>query len=268
MDLTQLIRTIQDATGPVVVKLGDLIYDRANKKVTDLERYDLAPRRTRGTVVVLSPESFVAYWRDHATENSRIYVDTTPSSPSLFGVINHPHPTQRDWADHRVVLEFRKTPEWQTWVENDKASMSQVDFAEFLDDNVKDIVEPSSADMLEIVQTMSAKRTGNFRSATRLQDGSFAFLHSEDVEARAGKEGQLTIPSTFKLGIAPFEGMPKYAVTARLRYRLADGALTFNYALDRLSDTVRTAIDDARKVIEDGTGLKAFVGNPPVIPVN
>lgn len=109
--------------------------------------------------------------------------------------------------------------------------MDQAAFAEFIEDNAQNIVEPSSAEILEIAQSLQVKRGVAFESGQRLADGNVQFGYREETTATAGSAGQLRIPATLTLALRPFEGGEAYKVTAHFRYRLQGSALTLGFKL-------------------------------------
>jgi uncharacterized protein YfdQ (DUF2303 family) len=144
------------------------------------------------------------------------------------------------WGGHTITLKLSKSPEWQRWAGRSGQLSSQADFAEFIEDNAKDIVEPSSAEILEIAQSLQVKRGVEFESGTRLQDGNVQFGYRESTTATAGSVGQLVIPEKITLALRPFKGGDAYSVTALFRYRLQGSQLTLGFKLQ-----------DPEKIIED-----------------
>lgn len=234
----------------------------------DLDIYRERPRRKTGVVTVRDAASFTAYVAKHGIEDTELWAD--PVSYGLIGVINAHGDSDAagneegwaGWGDHRVVLKLAKTRAWTAWEKLDGQLLDQVTFAEHLEQRLADIVEPAGADMLEIAQTFTAKRNIQFDSSQRLASGQTQLRYHEEIEAKAGTKGGLAVPEAFKLGLVPFEGCEGYAVIARLRHRIHDGALRIGYVLDRPEDILRAAFDDIVKAVDDGTTQTVFMGTP------
>lgn len=208
----------------------------------DLEKYALMPRRAQGTYRPATVEALVAVIeRHHSADTTTIWVH--PTSGKIVAVFNDASTTRPGFRDHSARLILTPTKEWTHWASQDGMLLGQATFAEHIEDGLPEIVSPPAADMLELAQTMQATFGAEFRSAIRLQDGSVQTVYNEQLDAAAGKSGQMTIPSTFSLAIAPFLGEQPYAVTARLRYRLNSGKLTIGYRLERPEQVVRDALD-------------------------
>lgn len=236
-------------------------------KVIDLEQlrepFAAHPRRKRGTVTVRDAESLVAYIDRHGTDHTEVWADR--GLGQIVAVING-HAAHHDGlaghGDHRVTLALRHTPAWKAWATLNTKMLGQAQFAEHIEDRQIDIVDPKPADMLEVVQTFKAAKKVDFESSQRLSSGEVVLEYRETVNAQAGKKGQLTIPERFTLGLIPYEGSDAYRVTARLRYRIADGQLHLGYALDRPEDVLENAFNDVVAEVEAGIEAPLFRGWP------
>jgi uncharacterized protein YfdQ (DUF2303 family) len=160
------------------------------------------------------------------------------------------------------VLQLEHTDEWKHWTSLDKQLVGQTDFAEHIEQGLKEIVEPPAADMLELAQTFHAAQSASFRSATRLHNGITQVQYDEEVDASAGRSKQLEIPQEFTLAIAPFVGEEPYRVTARLRYRLSSGNLKLGYQLVRPADVVRDCLSSIADRLTEEFG-DVFSGTAP-----
>lgn len=201
------------------------------------------PRRKTGTYVVHDGSSMVAYIGRHGTEDTEVWADMSAATVTAY--INGHGVDQPGHHDHAVRLSLQVTPAWKAWTARDRQMQTQVAFAEQIEDRLADIVEPKGATMLELAQSFQAKRNLSFESSKALSTGEVQLEYREQVEATAGKAGRLQIPQKFVLGIAPFEGSSPYKVTARLRYRIAEGGgLQLGYTLDRPEDVLRVAFED------------------------
>ena len=152
-----------------------------------------APLRKRGTVRVFDAASFNAILEANDGDKATIYIDRDADKPEIVAVLNGNGEGGPGWGDFRVEIVFRLTPQWKKWKHIDGKMLPQVTFAEFIEENIGDIVSPSGADMLEIAQDLSAKRSVDFKSNVRLADGRLQFQNIENIEAQVGP-GQIGIP--------------------------------------------------------------------------
>lgn len=250
---------------------GVLVPPDAEHRLVDLERYLAYPHRKRGHVVVHEPVSLADYVRRHATASTALYADVRDGT--VTAVLNDHQPEsgpdesvgEAGWGDHRAVLDLRPSHEWKVWTNLDGKGMGQTAFAEHLEDNYLDIVDPDHATMLEIAQSIEATSSGNFKSRQRLQDGQVALRYEETVDARAGTKGDLTIPETFTVALRVWEGLDPVELTCRLRYRIRDGQLSIGYKLERLDDIKDKAFAQVVDTVEqhtDHTCLRGAAPNP------
>lgn len=167
------------------------------------------------------------------------------------------------WADWRAELRLPLTPEWRTWLGVAGKDLSQLEFADFLEDHRLDVKDPDGATLLEIVTNITATRTAHFAQAQNLADGRIQFQVSEGLETRAGKAHTLTIPNSISLGLRPFAGGEAYRLDARLRYRInAEKGLSLSLRLDSPDDVIAHAFDQVVERITAQTGLPVYYGEP------
>lgn len=211
-------------------KIGQFAVIPKDYQLHNLEKYALKPDRKRGTVVMHDADSFIHYFNKHATECAEIYAQIDP--PKFVGVLNDHTKESAGWKDHKAIYDCPFSVEWIEWQKYDKEAMSQANFADFIERNLPDIVEPDGADMLEISRSLQAKKKVNFSSGIRLSNGQQELTYEEEISGTSAK-GKLQIPETFKIGIAVLEGGDPYSVEARLRYRIQDARLVMWYELVR-----------------------------------
>lgn len=241
-------------------------------RVIDLEGYAARPKRRSGLVKFEEPGSFERYVNEfQSAGGTRLYADL--AGGQVTAILNDDNPNPSDagngaWRDHQAVLLMQPTLEWMAWTGRAKVFTGQVEFAEFLEEHLADVIEPSSADLIEIARTFTASNNISFRSAVNLSSGETQFAYDEELEAKAGAKKQLTVPTEFKLSLSIYEGTDPVQVTARLRWRLKDGDLRIGYLLNDAKRMEREAFRSEVATASAATGLEAFFGTPagPVRP--
>lgn len=233
----------------------------ADYKVVDLERLLPAPTRKRAKVTLAQTGAFIDYYLKHRVgSQSQIYSTTEP--PRFVAVLDDHGEFAPGWREHLAYYNCTLAAEWETWVKANKKPMTQTDFAQFIEDNLPDIVDPVAAEMLEISRTLEAKKKVNFASGVRLSNGGVQFTYEEEVQGTAQK-GNLSVPEIFGIGIPVFHGGPRYKVEARLRYRIGDGgALSMWYDLVRPHKIIEDAALEVWQEIEQQTGETILHGSP------
>lgn len=234
-------------------------------KVHDLESYMPQPARARGSITLRDADSFIRYINEMKGDATRLFYVIEPA-PRFQAVLNdHKSQEKLGWGDMIATYICPLSKEWRAWADKDGHRMNQVEFAQFLESNLPDIAIPPAADMLEVALTLQAKKKVNFASGVRLSNGEHQLTYEEQIEGSAGAKGKMEIPEMFTLGIPVFEGGPKYALDARLRYRIEDGEgkrgnLSMWYELVRPHKLIEDAVAGTRNLIEQSTGLTAFNG--------
>lgn len=262
------------AAGPVLVEPGKLYaFPTADGvQLLDLDEDTYtdrlpAPSRKTGTVVVEDIDSFSAYWNKHRDEGSEVYVDV--DKRRLTAVLNAHTSEGPRWRDHTLVLQLKTTRTWSEWVAGDRKALAQQTFAEFVEDHLAEITEPSAADMLEIATTFQAKAKVSFSSVTSLSSGNRSLAFEEQTDATAGAKGRLEVPSHFRIVVKPLElPVPEgddplaYGIEARFRYRIDRGQLYVIYLLDDPAAVLRDAVLSVVAKVESDHGITVMRGTP------
>ncbi len=231
-----------------------------------LEKTAPTPTRKSGTIKLKSLASLIEHAKAEKAANLQsnplqqgvLYAD--PDTCTITAVHNDSGLTP-GWRDHRAVLKFEHTPEFLKWKGNNAQPKDQNQFAEFIEDNFADINPDHAAKLLTVATTIQATTGINFKSAKRLHDGQTQLTYNENIEAKAGADGSLTIPSTFNLALRIFKNAEPWALTARLKYRLHAGGVKFFYELDRPERVVEAAFADYIEKAKE-TGYPVLVGQP------
>lgn len=239
-------------------------------EIPDIEKHALTPFRPRGIYQPATVDALVAHVDRHFdAAHTTLWVH--PDSGRIVALLNDHAAFSGSgtapgagagWRDHRSVLQLEQTDEWNFWIGKDGSLMPQGTFAQHFEDGIKELVDPAASVMLELAQSFQAAQNASFKQATRLRDGTVQVQWNETVDATAGKSGEIPIPDTFTLAIAPFLGEEPAALTARLRYRLNGGQLQLGYKLERPDDVVRDTLSKiADRLTEKFTHV--FIGTPP-----
>lgn len=232
-------------------------------KTVDVEKMQHEPFRKRGAVAVFDAASFSRILVDNEDAGDiTVYVDRNPDKPAIVGVLNGHGIGGPGWSDFRVHMVFRETPQWVKWRKIDGQMLDQAAFAEFIEDNLSDIADPSGAEVLEIASYLEATRSVDFRSAIRLPSGQVQFRNEEKIEAKV-KAGEIAVPEIIALGIAPIQGLPPFRVEARFRYRIQEGRLKLGIRLQRVEDLMREVVEQSVSAIVLPEGAAMVEGIPP-----
>jgi len=247
---------------PLVVEGVPVLILPEGYRLHQMDHLAAAPARKKGNTVLNDLASLIDVVKEQKTPSTHLYGTLNP--PSFVAVFNDTHDAA-GWGDHKASYTPPVSPEWLNWIKFNGTKQDQAALAQFIEDNVDDVVEPEGALLLEICRTLQAKKDVNFVSHTRASDGSVAFTYDEDVKGSSPVRGGMAIPEQFIIGIPVFENGDRWRVTVRLRYRLAGGQLTMWYELVRPHKVIEVAVKDIREKLAAGTELHVLNGTPPAV---
>ena len=228
----------------------------------NIEKMQAEPRRARGKIAMHDLGSFIAFTVRFARPGSTaVYVDR--DAYRFTAIINDHSPDRPGWRDHGACYEAKMTPEFKRWRDQSGKPMNQVEFAEFIEDNIKDLAVNDQA-LLDVATTLSANTATEWSSARRLDNGQVQLVYKESIEARAGASGSIDIPRVFQLGLRIFENGTAYAIRARFKYRLAQGNVKMWFELDRVDDCIKDAFKDYVTALNTALADKCpvYLGQP------
>ncbi len=258
----EIVRDItRQATEPTKLDVGSVyLTGHHRKEILDLERFQTAPRRATGTVAAATVEAFIDYVKVHyAPASTTVWVE--PTKGAIVAVLDDHTAEGPFWGQHRVKLTLTPSDEWLRWARYDGKLLGQEEFAEHIEESQLDIVEPDGATVLEIAESFHATTSASFKSAKRLSSGEVQFAYVEELKASAGSKGDIEIPKSIQVVLAPFLGEDRVPIEALIRYRLREGKLAIGYKLVRPDDVVRHAIEIVAGRLR-GSFERVYLGAP------
>ena len=264
----------EEAAAPLKAEPGKFYaWHRGDGSVDKLDLTSLMPARRAGTVRVRNVAAFAAYFGKHADEHSEVYGDL--EAATVTAVLDAHRGSDHDdgeddasarWQQHRLVLALKTTQAWDAWLEFDRKMMPQVAFAEFLEDNYRDLAPEGpvkAADLLEAAQHFTASTKTEFISGQRLRSGDLEIVLNEQTTAAAGKQRKIEIPEEFSLAIAPYEDCGRSLITARFRYRVSNGSLLLGYFLNQPERVREDAVREIAEQVANETEREVWLGVAP-----
>lgn len=272
IEIARLAERSQAPTSRDIGAISALIYP--DKSVRSLEYLADEPRRKRAHVLLYETASFIDYINRHKLPGqTHIFGKATELGGEFSAVLDY-HKDELTqgaekimraaWGEHDAVLQLETTPEWNRWIGNNGKLLSQEQFAEFIEDNLNDIIRPDGASVLEIAQGLQGRKNVSFKSGKNLRDGAITLEYVEAIEVQgtiSRRDDTFRVPDKFTLGIIPFVGAHGIEIDARLRFRIgSDGKLSFAYVLNRPFKVVEEAFLLARGEIEQKTAILVMLG--------
>lgn len=249
-----------------------------------IDEYLLRPERRRGTAKLGELDSLIAHANRFKTRHSAGFVDGDSitvvydyhqgnDSDDAGMLVGEP-----DWCQHRAVYNFPLSDEWTGWHKASEA-MGQGRFAEFLEDRITDIVDPSSAgpkvvewttylglELATPTRLMSLSRNLSIRVETRavqavnLTTGEGQVVWEE--EHKDSNYGPLKVPGAFVIAIPVFQAGALYSIPVRLRYRLQNGKISWWVSPHGTERIFKHAVSEACQRFSTETQIPLYYGAP------
>lgn len=255
-----------------------------------LDEYLTRPERKRGVARLTTVQSLIDITNRFKDGNSAIFVKfgVEGQGESLTTVFDYNEATPEGsprFGEHMAVYDFPKTEKWKTWLGMSKEKISQIEFANFIEENILDLLAPPSAeDKSEAAENIRAvsKKLGlaiagpekllelarglsifEGAKATNVVNTSSGEIQIEFTTEHRDASGQrFSPPGLFLIGVQIFEDGPAYRIPVRLRYRLQNGQIAWIYEILNAQQYVRDAITDTVALAKEKTDLPLFFGMP------
>lgn len=225
---------------------GATVYARGGNLI-NLDPFRTAPRRQSGTTVLHSVPSFVKL-RDSFGKSGRVYVERVPFK--VTAVLNDAEADKTAWRDWRLVLDIPLDRRWMAWGQHSGDYLSQEDFIDFLEQHAGDFIEPATADLIALTNSLTASSSKSIESV-RSEPGDFVLNMNESttVQSRGQK-----IPKKFTIGIPVFDGRGAYKLECMVKIRVSGNQAQMGYLLLRAEDTYDAETAKILAEIADGCG--------------
>lgn len=226
----------------------------------NLDQYRPQPRRKKGAFAFTQVASFCTYLNAHKGSGTQVFIDR---AEARFSAQINGHATiSPGWADHTAEFLLLPTDAWAAWLAKNGRSMTQQEFAEFLEDRLSEIAEPSGAELMEAATNLKLYISANFDSKVALANGRINFSYTESLNDGNGTAGQLRLPEELSIVVQPYEGSSIATVKARLRWRFDRnvGKVSFWYTLGIAPQEIRD-----EKIDEAFTEVAAAVPDVPLL---
>ena len=252
LDREILVNVAVAADGSIVTlpdvnaKLDELYADRPRKGVTRLS--DL--------------ESFCAFLKRWGGDDTVVYADT--AALSLIAVLDDhpPDPVTAGDRQHRAVYACPRDPAWIAWTAIDGKPMPQLDFANFLESHLEDLISsdgmPRPNEMLSIARNLAVVTKGEYRRDYDPTTGNSVLVCKTETDTAKST----SIPRAFAIAIPVFEGGIRYSVEARVRFALVEGRAMFTVILHRRAEIERDAFAEVRVKVHADTNHLVLAGTP------
>ena len=228
----------------------------------DLERIparDPALLRIQGSPRFHDAASFIAYVNRYKDGRTRLCAETSKQSGGgayIKAIFDYHEPSKPSHCVHTAMFVPSYSEEWKKWTA--VPTLPQAVFAEFVEENRRDIVKPDAAFLLDIVSKFKATKKIDYNSVVYQPNGDVTLGWDERTEGANGQP--VTMPTSLEIGIPVFFKGPLFKINVFLRYRLADAKLNFTLKVDRADLTEQTAFDDVTTKVAAETEIEIYMG--------
>ena len=251
--LEQLIDFVRQASvTPITDDINAVAIPSGMNIASLLHLRDSTPGKA-GIVKAETLDALVDYVNRFHTPETAVFA--TGEKNCISAVLDwHPNSLESDkgrFGRHTVTLPLRKSDEWTAWTGINNLKLGQRALAEFIEEHLDAIVEPDAAAVLEVVLTLSGKKSVAYKNAVRLANGDTSLVWEETTDAKAGQSGELKVPSELKIRIPVYAGCEDettFEIRTMFRYHIHDGALTFQLkmlGIERIHDLAFKAVHEA-----------------------
>lgn len=253
-----------------------------------LDEYRTAPERRAGTATLGDLASFIAHTLRFRDGDSVVYATRDEKAPSVTSVLDYHHAgddgARARFGKHRGVYTFPLSEPWRAWAAIEGKTLTQADFAAFLEERIMDI-QPVPTDgrseagalTLDLIGRLGGEVAGPDRMletarGLRMQEQSVVHnvqnLASGEVDlvfrtTHTDSQGQpLKVPTLFVVGLPVFDGDSAYRMPVRLSYRRKENMLLWTVRRYRPDIVFFDAFDRALDRVRTETGLPVMIGTP------
>ncbi len=229
-----------------------------NRQILDLSKY-LPAAWIRQHVTLATAAAFCEYVHRFHTETTVIFADE-PRAQYTAVLDYH---AQRGPSECAHVAQYTcpASIDWKQWTSADGKMIGQVEFAEFIEANLRNIRKPAGADLLQLALQLQIHKSAEFKSEIRLDNGQTKLRYEETIRG-SQNAGDLQIPSDIELTLPVFIDGASFEVKGRFKYRLTEGKLSMGYQLIRWQDVYNDAVKEVTASIKGKCPeIPVFIGN-------
>lgn len=241
------------------------VHDECSLKT--MMQWQDAPYRNAGIVRLLTLKQLEDYTLDrlaHDSSSSERTLCVFVNDKRAIATFNHyTENASLGWGDDKAAYELERTPEWKEWINKSEAVMSQADFCEFVEDNLKDIVQPSGADMLQMVSEFRQRTQVEYGSSYRTSDGQQSLTYQE---TKTGANKEMALPAEMLLHLPVIRGaesITTYEIKARLYVRVDKESRKLRFAYKQVRPDIpeQNAVHDVAEALRGALpGVKVYEG--------
>lgn len=216
---------------------------------------------------------FIDYVNDFKGENTAIFASRT----GIEAIFDYHRKDSPKWGKHRAKYAIRASQRWAIWLRAHNVWVSQKEFAEFLDTGLNEIIAPTQAEILSLVQNFRATVSQEVESEETAAGTSFNYR--KITKGGSTKTESVIIPEFLTIRLQPFDNLevinskiedekkkiPAYEFRAKINWRLAGDpsdsqSIQFKIQILNVEQAIDKTLEIIRSAVSHLTDAKTYIG--------
>ena len=230
----------------------------------------LLPKHINDRKTFIDAESFAEYANRFSGPSTTIFAFPFNSDQKFAGTFEahldyHHGSESKDKAgssntnSHLAVYGLVFSEDFKRWKGCQGKLLTQVAFANFIEEMLHTIADPSGASLLEMAQDLQINRGVVARNSKRLADSTISIEYTEKDETTV-KGGKVIVPEDVTIVVPVFLNSQPIEIKAKLRYSFEKGEpLTFEVRILNIDTIILDEFKELASVVEGLTGLKPLL---------
>lgn len=278
MDFDPIKTLLAQAIGITVVQdtgaLAPLAAVPDGVTLESLEQFQAAPNHIDGNTALHRYNDFTRYVNSFKLAGSRIFVqpDLTFTRGGTLAKVyfDFPEPGKPSWSNHTAELVVTPSLEYKLLTSlAGKGLLPQAEFALALRDISRFCTSLSSADLVEIAQTLTLSSKGEFASIEDNFSGSVRFGYDVQVKATSDATARknIEVPQSISFNLPVLLGGQPVDISAELIYRIPaskEDKVKLGIRLPDQQFVERAVLEDLVNSLEADTSVPVALGHSDV----
>lgn len=234
----------------------------------EIDKRNARPVHLRGAARVLDEASLIAHALRNKDTSSAIFYDA--ARVLVVYDYNRAVTTEdRDgcarWGKHTAEYKPSNSEEWKAWIGGSGKMLQQAEFADLLEERVKDIAGPregrdvpTAAQLMTVALQLKVTSEDVIESEINRTTGEYHLVAKVEQKTT----GQTRLPKEFDIEIPIHDNGPLYRITCSFRFRKDGAKPTFGWIVRGVERMQREAMAQMVERVKDATKLPAFAGSP------
>jgi len=233
------------------------------------------PRRLKGLAILGNEQGFIDHVNRFKDPESVIFFtrsdmtavyDYSRTVPQGLPIGDVPvrDPFAR-WGEHRAHFAPELSDEWKVWIMGAGKLKAQADFADFLEENERDLAGPidgrnvpSPADLRTLALTLKVSVDDVLESTINRTTGEYTLVAKQEQRTT----GSAQIPREFDIEIPIFTGGPRTRIVCKFRMRKDGSRFQFGWIVPGAEALRIQAMEELMMRVRAATQLPALNGKP------